>query len=150
MYMWQIWLIISGLFFIGEIITVGFLVLWLSIGSLIAMVVSIFAPDAIILQTSIFLISSTLLILFTKPLVDKYITRKTVPTNVNTLIGKKAIVLTSINSLEATGQVKVNGETWSAKTETEEILEIGTEVEILQVDGVKLLVKPCKVTSQVV
>lgn len=150
MYMWQIWLIISGLFFIGEIITVGFLVLWLSIGSLLAMVVSIFAPDAIILQTSIFLISSTLLILFTKPLVDKYITRKTVPTNVNTLIGKKAIVLTSINSLEATGQVKVNGETWSAKTETEEIIEIGTEVEILQVDGVKLLVKPCKVTSQVV
>lgn len=150
MSMWQIWLIISGLFFIGEIITVGFLVLWLSIGSLIAMVVSIFAPDAIILQTSIFLISSTLLILFTKPLVDKYITRKTVPTNVNTLIGKKAIVLTSINSLEATGQVKVNGEIWSAKNETEEIIEIGTEVEILQVDGVKLLVKPCNVTSQVV
>lgn len=149
MSMWQIWLIISGLFFIGEIITVGFLVLWLSIGSLIAMVVSIFAPDAIILQTSIFVISSALLILFTKPLVDKYITRKTVPTNVNTLIGKKAIVLSTINSLEATGQVKVNGETWSAKAETEEIIEAGTEVEILQIDGVKLLVKPSKVTSQV-
>lgn len=149
MSMWQIWLIISGLFFIGEIITVGFLVLWLSIGSLIAMVVSIFAPDAIILQTSIFVISSALLILFTKPLVDKYITRKTVPTNVSTLIGKKAIVLADINSLEATGQVKVNGEVWSAKAETEETIEKGTEVEILQVDGVKLLVKPCKVTSQV-
>lgn len=149
MSMWQIWLIISGLFFIGEIITVGFLVLWLSIGSLVAMVVSIFAPDAIILQTSIFVISSALLILFTKPLVDKYITRKTVPTNVNTLIGKKAIVLSTINSLEATGQVKVNGETWSAKAESEEIIEKDTEVEILQVDGVKLLVKPCKVTSQV-
>lgn len=149
MSMWQIWLIISGLFFIGEIITVGFLVLWLSVGSLIAMVVSIFAPDAIILQTSIFVISSALLILFTKPLVDKYITRKTVPTNVNTLIGKKAIVLSTINSLEATGQVKVNGETWSAKAETEEIIEAGTEVEILQIDGVKLLVKPYKVTSQV-
>ncbi len=150
MSMWQIWLIISGLFFIGEIITVGFLVFWLSIGSLIAMVVSIFAPDAIILQTSIFVISSALLILFTKPLVDKYITRKTVPTNVNTLIGKKGIVLADINSLEATGQVKVNGETWSAKAETEEIIEKGTEVEILQVDGVKLLVKSCKIASQII
>lgn len=150
MSMWQIWLIISGLFFIGEIITVGFLVLWLSIGSLIAMIVSIFAPDAIILQTSIFVISSALLILFTKPLVDKYITRKTVPTNVNTLIGKKGIVLADINSLEATGQVKVNGETWSAKSETEEIIKKGTEVEILQVDGVKLLVEPCKVASQII
>lgn len=150
MSMWQIWLIISGLFFIGEIATVGFLVFWFAIGSLVAMIVSIFVPDAIILQTSIFLISSSLLILFTKPLVDKYVTKKTVPTNVNTLIGKKAIVVTNINSLEATGQVKVNGEIWSAKAETEEIIEKGTEVEILQVDGVKLLVSPCKVTAQVI
>ena len=70
MSMWQIWLIISGLFFIGEIITVGFLVFWLSIGSLIAMVVSIFAPDAIILQTSIFVISSGDLYLLNMPFVD--------------------------------------------------------------------------------
>ncbi len=149
MSMWQIWLIISGLFFIGEIITVGFLVFWLSIGSLIAMVISIFAPDAIVLQTAIFVISSALLILFTKPLVNKYINKKTVPTNSYSLIGKKAIVLTDINSLEATGQVKVNGEVWSAKTDNEEIIKNGTEVEILQVDGVKLLVRPCTVISQV-
>lgn len=148
MSMWQIWLIISGLFFIGEIATVGFLVFWFAIGSLVAMVVSIFAPDAIVLQTSIFIIASSLLILFTKPLVDKYITKKTVPTNVNSLIGKKAIVLTAVNSIEATGQVKVNGEIWSAKSNSEETIEIGTEVEILEIDGVKLLVEPCNIKSK--
>ena len=148
MSMWQIWLIISGLFFIGEIATVGFLVFWFAIGSLVAMIVSIFAPDAIILQTSIFLISSSLLILFTKPIVDKYVTKKSIPTNVDTLIGKKAIVLADINSLEATGQVKVNGEIWSAKSNLEETIEKGTEVEILQVDGVKVLVQPCNITSK--
>lgn len=147
--MWQIWLIIAGLFIIGEMLTVGFLVFWLAIGSLVAMVVSIFAPDAIILQTAVFVISSSLLILFTKPIVDKYITRKTVPTNIDTLIGKKAKVIVDINLLDGTGQVKVNGEIWSAKTNNEEIISQGTEVEILQVDGVKLLVEPCKTTSQV-
>lgn len=147
--MWQIWLIIAGLFVIGEMLTVGFLVFWLSIGSLIAMIVSIFAPDAIILQTAIFVISSSLLILFTKPIVDKYITKKTVPTNIDTLIGKKAKVIVDINSLDGTGQVKVNGEIWSAKTNNEEVITHGTEVEILQVDGVKLLVEPYKTTSQV-
>lgn len=147
--MWQIWLIIAGLFVIGEIITTGFLVFWLSLGSLVAMIVSIFAPDAVIIQTAVFVISSTLLILFTKPLVDKYITQKTVPTNVSTLIGKKAKVIVEINLLEGTGQIKVGGEIWSATTDTEEIIQKGTEVEILQVNGVKLLVRPCKIESQI-
>lgn len=147
--MWQVWLILAGLFVIGEMITVGFLVFWLAIGSLAAMVVSIFAPDSIVLQTAVFVISSSLLIFFTKPLVDKYITKKTVPTNFEKLIGKKAKVIVDINSIEGLGQVKIGGEIWSAKTDSEEIINKGTEVEILQVDGVKLLVKPCTTVSQV-
>lgn len=147
--MWQVWLILAGLFVIGEIITVGFLVFWLAIGSLVAMVVSIFAPDQIVLQTAVFVISSTLLIIFTKPLVDKYIAKKTVPTNFEKLIGKKGKVIVDINSVEGLGQVKVGGEIWSAKTDSEEIIDKGTEVEILKIDGVKLLVKPCATVSQV-
>jgi len=37
--MWQVWLIIAGLFFIGEIATVGFLIFWFGIGALLAMIV---------------------------------------------------------------------------------------------------------------
>ena len=147
--MWQIWLIISGLFFIGEIITIGFLLFWLAIAGLITMVVSIFIPNQIIVQTAIFVISSAVLIFFTKPLVKKYMDKKTVQTNAYSLIGKKGIVITEINSLDASGQVKVNGEVWSAKSDSEEIISKGTEVEILQIDGVKLLVKPCTIKTQV-
>ena len=149
MVMWQIWLIISGLLFIGEMITIGFLLFWPAIAALITMIISIFAPDAIILQMAIFVVSSAILIFFTKPLVNKYINKKTVPTNTYSLIGKKAIVVEDIKSLEGSGQVKVNGEIWSAKSDTEETIEKGTEVEILQVDGVKLLVTSCTVKSQV-
>ena len=46
--MWQVWLIIAGLFFIGEIATVGFLIFWFGIGALIAMVVSLFTSNYII------------------------------------------------------------------------------------------------------
>ena len=46
--MWQIWLIASGIFFICEIITVGFLVFWLGVGALIAMLVSFFTSNIII------------------------------------------------------------------------------------------------------
>ena len=68
--MWQIWLIISGLFFVLEIITVGFLVFWFGIGALFAMVVSFFT-DSIIIQTTVFLITSTALLFFTRTFVKK-------------------------------------------------------------------------------
>lgn len=149
MQMWQIWLIVSSLFFIGEMLTIGFLLFWPAIASLISMVVSIFVPNAIVLQTAVFVITSAALIFFTKPLANKYLYKKTVPTNAYSLIGKKGIVTLDINSIESCGQVKVNGEIWSAKSNTEEIIKKGTEVEILEIDGVKLLVEPCSITSQV-
>ncbi len=45
------------------------------------------------------------------------------------------------------GQVKVNGEIWSAKTEDESFIAKGTEIEVLKIDGVKLIVSPVKVNS---
>ena len=66
--MWYIWLILAGVFVIGEVLTSGFLIFWLALGSLIAMAVS-FLTDSIIIQTTVFLISSVILILATKPLV---------------------------------------------------------------------------------
>ena len=57
---WQIWLIISGVCFIAEIATVGFLVFWFAVGALLALITS-FITDSIIIQSAVFLISSTLL-----------------------------------------------------------------------------------------
>ena len=145
--MWFFWLIAAGVFFVAEIITVGFLVFWLGIGALLAMVASIFT-DSIAIQTAVFVISSAILIPLTKPLADKFINKKdTIPTNSYSLIGKHGIVTLDINPIEATGQVKVNGEVWSAKTDDESSIAKGTEVEVLKIDGVKLVVSPIRVTS---
>ena len=69
--MWQIWLIVAGVCFIIEMATVGFFVFWFGIAALLTMIVSIFAPDNYILQCSVFVISSVLLLFLTKPLVNK-------------------------------------------------------------------------------
>lgn len=138
--MWYIWLIAAGIFFVVEIATVGFLIFWLGIGAILAMIAS-FITDNILIQTAIFVISSSLLIPLTKPLVNKYFDDgKKVATNAYSLIGKKGVVIVDINILDGTGQVKVNGEVWSAKADAN--ISKGTEIEILEIDGVKLLVKP--------
>lgn len=145
--MWIFWLIAAGIFFVIEMATIGFLVFWLGIGSLLAMVTSFFV-DNVIVQFVVFLISSTLLIIFTRPLVDKFIKiPKEVKTNAYSIIGKKGIVISKINNVEGSGQIKIDGEVWSAKSLDEEEIEKNTEIEIVEIDGVKAVVK--KVTDNV-
>lgn len=146
--MWQIWLIASGIFFICEIITVGFLVFWLGIGALIAMLVSFFTSN-IIIQMSVFVVSSGLLIFATRPLVNKISKKDVIPTNVYSLIGKKAIVTESIDCTTGKCQIKFEGEVWSAKSKEQINIPAGSEVEIVSIEGVKAFVKPLKINSNV-
>ena len=144
--MWSFWLIAAGIFFIIEIATVGFLIFWLGIGSLFAMIASFFT-DSIVAQTVVFVVTSAILIPLTKPFADKFTSKETIPTNTYSLINKHGIVITEINPIEGTGLVKVNGETWSAKSEDESIIAKDTEIEVLSIDGVKLIVTPIKINS---
>ena len=145
--MWCFWLIVAGIFFIIEISTVGFLVFWLGIGALLAMLTT-FLTESIVIQTIVFVVSSSILIPLTKPLADKLINKKnSISTNAYSLIGQHGIVIIDINPIEATGQVKVNGEIWSAKTEHNINIQAGTEITVSKIDGVKLVVTPIKVNS---
>lgn len=140
--MWQIWLIIAGICFIIEIMTVGFLIFWFAIGALLAMVVSLFT-DNIIIQTSVFVVSSTILIFATKPFVKKFANNKNaIQTNVYSTVGKTGIVTKDIDSIQALGQVKVGGEVWSAVGLNDINIPQGTEVEIKEIKGVKAIVAP--------
>ena len=142
--MWQIWLIIAGICLVIEIITTGFLVFWFAIGALISMIVSLFI-DNIIIQTAIFIISSTILIFATKPFVNKFLHNKTsIKTNAFSLVGKSGIVTQDIDSIDGTGQVKVSGETWSATGVDDINIMKNTEVKIEEIKGVKLVVSPIK------
>ena len=72
--MWQFWLIASGIFFIAEIITTGFLVFWLGVAGLITMCVSFFT-DNLTIQATVFVVLSAVLILATKPFVKKFVNK---------------------------------------------------------------------------
>ena len=142
--MWQFWLIAAGVFFIAEIATMGFLVFWLGVGSLFAMIVSFFT-DNLVVQTAVFVISSIILLLTTKPFVNKFVNKKkSVKTNCYSLIGDEGIVTEDINTLESTGQVKVNGEVCSATCDDDLTIAKGSAIKVVKVNGVKLFVKPIK------
>lgn len=139
--MWQYWLIAAGIFFVGEMFTAGFLIFWLGIAALITMVISFFVSNLIV-QMTVFIIASVILIFATKPFVKKFIHVKETKTNAFSIIGKKALVIKNIDSVNENGQIKVNGETWTAIGENDDKIEKGTEVEVVSINGVKAVVKP--------
>ena len=65
-----------------------------------------------------------------------------IKTNVYSKIGKTGIVTKDIDSIHSLGQVKVDGEVWSAIGLNDSTISQGTEVEIKEIKGVKVVVAP--------
>jgi membrane protein implicated in regulation of membrane protease activity len=112
------------------------------------MITSFFTSN-IIIQTSVFVISSSILIFATKPFVKKFLDVKATNTNAFSIIGKKALVIKDIDPVHSTGQIKINGEIWSAESVNNETISEGTEVEITDIRGVKAIVQAVKIQVEV-
>lgn len=142
MLMWQFWLILSGMFLLIEIFNVSFLIFWFAVGALVAMVVSFFTSNVIV-QASIFLVVSTILLFVTKPFVNKILPKDAyIKTNSSSIEGKIGKVIVDIEPVEGKGQVKLSGETWSAKSADNTYISKDTEVIVEKIEGVKAIVKP--------
>jgi membrane protein implicated in regulation of membrane protease activity len=122
-----------------EIFTVGFWFLWLAIAAVaVALLVQFGLLPTLEIQLLIFAIFTLLLIIFTRPLIMRFVKSNDKVSNVKALIGQHGITITPIVPMQF-GQVKVNGEVWTAIAEEE--LEENIRVEVIGIDGVKLLVK---------
>ena len=133
------WILVAIICGAIEIFTAGFWFLWLAIaGVIVALLVQFGLLPALEMQLLVFALFTLLLIIFTRPLVVKFVKSNDKVSNVKALIGQHGITLTSIVPMQF-GQVKVNGEIWTAVAEEE--LEENTRVEVMGIDGVKLIVK---------
>ena len=138
--LWAVWLILCGVFLLIEIFNISFLLIWPGIGAFFAFITSLLT-DSVEIQISVFVISTTLMIIFMKPLVKKLFKNKdNIKTNIYAIVGKKGVVIKEIKPLEQNGQVKVAGELWSAITKDETEIAINEVVRVIKVEGVKLVV----------
>lgn len=136
-----VWLAILVALVVIELLTMGLTTVWFAGGALAATLASLLnAP--VILQVILFLVVSGLLLYFTRPLAVKYFNKDRVRTNVESLVGRQAIVISEIDNLQGIGQVNVGGMEWSARAKTDdEVLPVGAVVIVLAIDGVKLIVE---------
>ena len=132
----SLWLLLFVVLIIIELLTVNLTTIWFAFGSLVAYILSFFVSD-IMIQTIIFLVSSIILLIFTRPIVKKFLLNKEVKTNADMLIGKIGVVTKEITKTDI-GEVKIDGKYWSAKADKK--IKEGSKVEILAIEGVKLIV----------
>lgn len=135
------WLILFVVLLVIEILTMGLTTIWFAAGALIAYLAA-FIGFGLPAQIIVFLLVSIALLVLTRPIAMKFFNQERQKTNVEGLIGKKAIVLERIDTIHGTGRAEVNGMEWSAKTEEQsDIIEAGEIVVIEGIQGVKLIVK---------
>lgn len=135
------WLIIAAFLIIVELGTMGLTSIWFAIGAFAAAITTQFTNNLWI-QLIVFMVLSIILWIFTRPIAVKHLNLGKEKTNVDSLAGQKAIVTITIDNLQATGQAKVNGLEWTARSADDSIINAGETVIIKEVEGVKLIVEP--------
>ena len=135
-----IWVVALILFAIVEAVTVQLVSIWFAAGALAALIADLLGASVTV-QFVVFLAVSIICFIVTRPLVKKFSTSKIQSTNADRCIGETAVVVEEIDNVNAKGQVKVNGNIWTARSENDEVIAEGEKVTVLKIEGVKLIVK---------
>ena len=133
-----IWLAMAIVLALLEISTTALVCIWFVIGSLFAFGVS-FITDSVLLQAIVFVLVSGLCLAFTRPLVEKHLNRKVIPTNADMLIGKVCIVTQPITPQQK-GRVSIDGQSWMAASTVS--LSTGQQAVVEKISGVTVTVSP--------
>ena len=135
-----VWVIGIVVFLLLEAATYQFICIWFAGGALGALIFWALGFGMNV-QISAFFIVSALLLVLTRPLVRKITANRKVKTNVDVIPGKICLVTEEINNLSETGKAKLEGMEWTARSKNGEIIKEGSTAEVVEVSGVKLIVK---------
>ena len=137
-----IWLGLMILFIIVEAVCAIHLVsIWFAAGTLVAMIAAALGAK-LWLQITLFLLVSGVLLALLWPLVKKFLRPNLKKTNIDSIIGTTGLVTITVDNMESTGQVKLNGMEWTARSTSGRVIDPHTEVKVDRIEGVKVFVTP--------
>lgn len=135
--MFGFWFIAFVILLVIELVTVNLVTIWFAVGAIAAMIISSYS-ESLVLQLGIFLTVSFVSLILTKPLLKKLKKFNIEPTNTDRVIGKVGEVIKKIDENQY-GEVKIFGNVWTATSD--DVIDVGSRVKVLSIDGVKLIVE---------
>ncbi len=135
-----LWMAIAVIMVVIEGLTQGLTTIWFAGGAVVAAGVSL-VSDSLLIQFIAAVIVTALLVCFTRPWAQKKFNRKIVPTNISAVIGQTGVAESDILTGE-TGTVKADNKLWTAILVSDgSPVHKGESVEIMEIQGVKLVVR---------
>ncbi len=135
-----LWFVLFLVFLVIEVATVSLTCIWFALGALLALILSLFDVP-ILIQFIVFAIVSIVLMIFTKPVLSRKLLANREKTNYESVIGQSAKVIEEIDNIDNKGTVMLNGLEWTARSVDDRVIGVDTIVEIVKVEGVKVIVK---------
>ena len=133
------WLALVVLFTLIEVFTFGLTTIWFALGSLLMVFLSPL-PIPLVWQVLLFLVISSVLLVFTRPVAIRKLRVGRAKTNTDALLGAKALVIKDISELDR-GLVRVNGMEWSALPSEGSSIARDSVCVIERIEGVTLYVR---------
>jgi membrane protein implicated in regulation of membrane protease activity len=136
---WVWWMIAAGVLAVGEIATLGFFLGPIAVAATLAAIVALIgAPLAV--QWLVFIAASLGTVVVLRPIARRHLrTPPRIRTGTAALVGGRAVVLERVDANG--GQVKIGGETWSARAyDEDDAFEPGARVEVMKIEGATALV----------
>lgn len=141
-YLIWIWLGLTVLFVVFELVTTSLTTIWFAGGGLVAFILAILKTPWWA-QVIAFIVVSVVLLIFTRPVLTKLLKVGNTKTNVDSLVGQRAKVLVDIDNAAGIGYAIVGGQDWSARSEDDAVvIPKGSEAIIVGISGVKLILRP--------
>ena len=134
-----VWAVVLVVSIVVEAATLALVSIWFGVGSLFALILAYFGVSFFIQIIVFFLVSFLSLYLFIGKR-DTVFNIKREATNLDQVIGDTGVVRKEIKKHDH-GIVYVQGKEWTAISRDGETYEVGDEVRIEAIEGIKLVVK---------
>ena len=139
--MQYVWIAVLVLSAVAEALTTQLIAIWFAPGALVAMILAFCSVESWI-QLIVFLVFTVTFLILAQKVFRKAFKFDKEKFNIDAVIGERCLVTERVDNLASAGAVKVKGLQWAARSLNEdEIFEVGDTVEVIAVEGVKLICK---------
>ncbi|MDQ3769580.1 MAG: NfeD family protein [Actinomycetota bacterium] len=137
---WVVFLIIAALLAVGEVLTLGFFLAPFAVGALAGMVAELVGAS-LALSFTLAIVVSVASLGVARPIARRHrLTRPSLRTGVDALVGEEAMVVQTVDNEANAGAVRLAGEVWTARAFDEKVIESGRRVHVVEIRGATALV----------
>ncbi len=137
---WIVWLLVAVGFGVAEALTLSLFLAPFAVGALAGTVASAAGAD-LLPSSAVFAVVTAVSMLLLRPVARRHLRQpSTTRTGTDALVGRTALVLQPLGGPEGLGQVRLDGEVWTARTDGLAEIPVGSTVTVLEIRGATAVV----------